>query len=69
MTLKEKVSLEYYTEEEVAEVMGITVSRLRSRRTEGRDHPPAVKIGRTVYFPKKEADAWLKKRPVQREIA
>lgn len=69
MTLKEKILLEHYTEDDVAEVMGITVSRLRARRTEGRDHPPAVKIGRTVYFRKTDTDAWLKKRPVQREIA
>lgn len=51
---------EYYTEEEIANFMGITVNTLRNRICAGRMHPPFVRVGRVKRFSKADFDRWVK---------
>lgn len=60
---------DYYTESEVLEFLGIAKATLKHRRSMGRNHPPFVRLGKKVVFPKKEFHAWLKSRPVHKAIA
>jgi hypothetical protein len=50
---------DYYTEEEVAKLMGIAIGTLRNRLSAGKDHPPMAPGRR---FPKDEFSKWEKRR-------
>lgn len=65
MTLQD----DYYTDEEVAGFMGISKTSLNQRRCAGRNHPPYIKIGRKILYPKKEFANWLKSHPLKKAIA
>lgn len=43
---------EYYSEDEMAQILRIEVRTLRSRRSRGTNHPPYVTIARHVLYPK-----------------
>lgn len=59
---------DFYTDDEIAELLGIKKSTLMKNRSLGRNHPPYVRIGKYARYPKKEADAWIRALPVRREI-
>lgn len=69
MTALEKIKDEYYDEPEVAAALGLKIKGLRDRRLEGKNHPPFIKIGRQILYPKRDFDLWMKKLQVIREIA
>jgi len=52
---------EYFTEQEVEAVFGLTCAYLRKRRNYG-DGPTYRKIGRKVLYPRVEVEAWLDAR-------
>jgi hypothetical protein len=54
----------YYTEQEMARLLGISVRTLRNRHCSGKNHPP--KTPERLY-PKDEFDKWNKNR-LQREL-
>lgn len=58
---------DYFTEENVAQLMGITVSTLRNRISEGRDHPPFTGRGNGKRFPKDEFRKWERARLVHQK--
>lgn len=64
-TLKE----ELLSESEVAEIIRYKPSTLKKNRCEGRNHPPFVKVGRKVFYPKKEVLNWLKSHELHRTIS
>lgn len=55
------LSERFYTESEVAALLGIGVMSLRTYCTSGRKHPPFKKVGRTRWFPKDEFWKWFDK--------
>jgi predicted DNA-binding transcriptional regulator AlpA len=57
------------TDAQVAEIIGYKRSTLIKNRCLGRNHPPFIKIGRYVLYPKKEVLNWLKSRPLNCEIS
>lgn len=65
MTAVEEIKKEYLTEQEVAEFMGKSIDSLRNDRYKGVPHPPYVKLGRTVVYPRKELQEWLAARTVK----
>jgi len=53
---------DFYSEDEMARFLGVTVETLRKRRCAGKNHPPFVSIGNGVVFPKDEFDRWVRSR-------
>lgn len=64
MNLKE----EYWTEEEMAEMLGKKKSTMQTQRSRGKGHPPFIRIGRKIYFSKADFKRWVRDRPVKEEI-
>jgi hypothetical protein len=50
---------DFYSEEEMAEMLRISKPTLQSRRSRGQNHPPFKKIGKVVLYPKKSFVAWV----------
>lgn len=59
---------EYFTEIEMSSLLGVIKSTLQKRRCMGSDHPPFIKVGKQILYPKHLAKAWLKNQPVHSEI-
>lgn len=57
---------DYYTEVQMAERLGITPARLKSRRFHGRNHPPYVRIGWVILYPKSEFWNWMAAQKLRR---
>lgn len=53
---------DYYGEQEVAKLLGISVPGLRNRISAGRDHPPFIGKGSRRRFPRSEYKKWESKR-------
>lgn len=64
MELKEK----YYTEAEIADFLHKKVVTIRKDRYSNPDHPPSVKIGVLVLYPKDEFAAWVSRHKVDRPL-
>ena len=69
MSPADKLKDEYLTEEQVSEFLGVSVRSMRTYRSEGKDHPPYIKVGRLVKYPTKEFFAWVHKRKVIRAVS
>jgi predicted site-specific integrase-resolvase len=65
----DKIKAEYLTEEEMAEILELSVRTMRTYRTAGKDHPPFVKVGRAVKYPAKEFYIWLEKKKLVRSVS
>jgi len=66
---EEKMLVEnYYSESEMAAILGFKAATLKKNRSLGKGHPPFIKIGRRAVYPKKEAQNWLKAKEVKKEI-
>jgi hypothetical protein len=63
MTAAEEIKSEYLSEQE--EFMHKSVEALRNDRYKGLPHPPHVKLGRVVVYPKKDLQEWLAARTVK----
>lgn len=59
---------EYFTEDEMGALLGVLKSTLQKRRCMGLGHPPFVKLGNQILYPKQLAKNWIKNHPVQSEI-
>ena len=59
--------LGYLTEEQYAEIRGITVASVRNERTAGRG-PDHVKLGARVVYPVKALEAWMASRTVSTSV-
>lgn len=60
MSTEEEKSMEnYFTEEQAAAILGITVATLRNRHAAGKDHPPKTPERR---YPKGEFHKWMNGR-------
>jgi hypothetical protein len=59
---------DYYLEDEMAPMLGLSVSTLQKNRSIGRKHPPFQKVGRDVRYPKKLANEYLRNIPVIHEV-
>lgn len=58
--MQKELKHQYYTEAEMAEILRITVKKLRSRRSRGTNHPPYVEIARgQILYPKALVDKYL----------
>jgi hypothetical protein len=55
---------DYYTEIEAAQILGIAPGTLKKRRSLKRDHPPFIKMGWIIRFPKQEFQDWYNSRPL-----
>ncbi len=55
----------FLDENEVAQILSISVATLRSRRSRGHNFPPFIKRGRKVIFDKVSLYRWLKEGETQ----
>jgi phage pi2 protein 07 len=55
----------YYSEEEVAAFLKKKKDSLAKDRYVGSNHPPYIKIGAMVCYPKDEFERWLRSRVVR----
>lgn len=65
MTKVEALQQEFYTEKEMAKLLGISVARLRNRISEGRNHPPFSGYGANKRFYRDEFLKWDRKNMVR----
>lgn len=56
----------FYSEDEVALILGITTPTLRNRIYANQNHPPYKAIGRAKWFDKAEFWKWFDKQPTKR---
>lgn len=59
---------DFLTEEQVAEFLRWKKSTLTKNRSLGVQHPPYIKIGRTVLYPISNFKEWIKSQPLHQEI-
>lgn len=59
---------EYFSEDEMADILRVDVKTLRSRRSRGTNHPPYVVIGRQTLYPKDLVLKYLGALPVIWEV-
>lgn len=64
----EDVMNQYFKEDEMCRLLDIEMPTLQSRRSRGNDHPPYIKIGRQVLYPKDKYVAWLKAQPLKAQL-
>lgn len=57
-----RILAEFYTEEEVAEALGLSPATLMNRRYAGKDHPPYIKVGNRVMYRKTQFWSWIEAR-------
>jgi hypothetical protein len=60
MTIKDLLG-EYFTEDDVCVAMGWELPTLRSDRSRNVDHPPFIKRGRRILYPKDKFINWFHK--------
>jgi hypothetical protein len=65
MSIKE----EYLSEDEIVEVLKIKKTTLAKNRCIGKGHPPFIKCGRAILYPKQEFKNWIKNFRVIKEMA
>ena len=63
----EQLFEDYFTIDDVAKLLGITVGRLRNKISEGKDHPPHTGGGKGIRFPKDEFRKWERARLVHQK--
>lgn len=56
------------SEAEVASILGYKATTLRKNRCLGINHPPFIKIGGLVFYPRKEVMQWIKSFPLKRAM-
>ncbi len=56
------------SEADVAKVLGIAVSTLVKNRSLGKGHPPFIRVGRKVFYPRRDLERWLDDRRLIREV-
>jgi len=57
---------ELLTEQELADLLKVSVRTVRSWRTEGTG-PPSLRIGRGVRYRRRDVDAWLEQQAEDRD--
>jgi len=57
------------TEIEVAEIIHYSPKTLTKNRCHGKNHPPFIKIGKKVFYPKKELMVWMKSHELRKAIS
>jgi phage pi2 protein 07 len=55
----------YYSEKEMADLLDLEKDSLAKNRSIGRNHPPYIKIGAMVCYPKDEFERWMRSRVVR----
>jgi hypothetical protein len=64
-----ELSEKYWTEQEMASILRITLASLRGRRSRGTEHPPYIEVRRGfVLYPKDMALSWLDSRRIIYEV-
>lgn len=58
----------YYTEEEIMLFLGQKKSTLQKNRSLGRNHPPFIKLGVRILYPKKDFQEWVDSQHLRTEI-
>lgn len=59
---------DYLTDEDVAEILRLEVSTVKKNRRIGKNHPPFIKIGARILYPRDQFEKWLKQKTVIQEI-
>lgn len=63
-----EIRARYFNEAEVAEILKIKVTALKSRRSRGTNHPPYIQAGKEVFYPKDMFLEWMSRQPVIWEV-
>lgn len=71
MTVQD-VLAEYFTETEMCQLLNpekpLTRESLQVRRSKGENHPPFIKIGKAIFYPKSEYAKWIKSQQIIHEV-
>lgn len=65
MSPVDELKSQYLSEEEMAQVLRVTLACLKKRRYSGKDHPPFIKMGDAVIYPVEPFRRWAKDREVR----
>jgi len=58
----------YYDEEEICRFLGCNKRTLQTYRSNRTNHPPFIKLGNKILYPKDEFHRWLKDQPIFRAL-
>lgn len=53
---------DYFTEEEMAGILRVKASTLKQNRCLKKNHPPFVKVGNSILYPKIDFKKWQESR-------
>lgn len=56
---------DYMTEDEVAEIWRLKVETLRKKRYTDSQHPPYIKLGARILYPRSDFFDWLNRQTVR----
>jgi|GEM_PF-6581746 len=56
---------DYFSEEEMAAILRIKKATLKQNRCLKKNHPPFVKVGNSILYPKSEFSSWKDSRIVR----
>ncbi len=59
---------DYYCDEDVAGFLHWKKSTLVKNRCLGKNHPPFIRVGRTVLYPVKAFKEWMESMRIHKEI-
>lgn len=64
-----QLAANYYSEEEMAGLLRVSINTLKDRRSRGTEHPPYVQLRRgLVMYPKDNFLEWVRTRPLVYEV-
>jgi hypothetical protein len=67
VTAAEELMSDMISEEEMASLLKKKIETLRNDRYKGLNHPPYVKFGRTVFYPRHDFQLWLKEQVIRQK--
>lgn len=69
MSIADELTEKFWSEEDVARLLRLSVGTLRGRRSRGTNHPPYISVRRgVVLYPKDMLLAWLEKQSIIHEV-
>lgn len=59
---------DFYTEDEMCKLLNYKQTTLRKNRCIRKNHPPFMKLGNQIIYPKREYLRWVHSKAVEREL-
>lgn len=61
----DSLNLDAYTEDEVCQILGLAKKTMQKKRSMGKNHPPFIKLGAKIFFPRKLFHSWWNSQPIR----